>query len=366
MSGTTLSRHKFPYRWDLAGARFTKDRGKVFSCFACGGGSTMGYKLAGFDVIGCNEIDPRVNEVYVANHSPKHNYCCDIRDIVKMAKARELPDELYDLDILDGSPPCSSFSISGNREKDWGKEKKFREGQSEQVLDTLFFDFIDLAKTIRPKVVVAENVKGLFMGSAIDYVRRIYESFDRAGYYCQHFLLNSSAMGVPQKRERVFFICMRKDIAEPFLEFVTMFEMKPTINMEFEEEPILWGEVNTHDNTRPLSEFKYSLWEKREEGDLDLSRSCARVGDNPNKFFNSKYLYADKTPNTVTGHDECIVFDEGRYRNDEEVLLCSSWPLDYKFNNSKTYYICGMSVPPVMMAQIASRIDEQWLSKIRK
>ncbi|MDC2109151.1 DNA cytosine methyltransferase [Bacteroides thetaiotaomicron] len=51
--------HKFPYNWKLAEANFTKDKGKVFSCFACGGGSTMGYKLAGFDVIGCNEIDPK-------------------------------------------------------------------------------------------------------------------------------------------------------------------------------------------------------------------------------------------------------------------------------------------------------------------
>jgi len=49
--------HRFSYRWTLKDAVFTKDKGKVFSCFACGGGSTMGYKLAGFDVIGCNEID---------------------------------------------------------------------------------------------------------------------------------------------------------------------------------------------------------------------------------------------------------------------------------------------------------------------
>lgn len=96
------------------------------------------------------------------------------------------------MDILDGSPPCSTFSIAGNREKDWGKEKKFREGQSAQVLDTLFFDFIALARVLQPKVVVAENVKGLLMGSAIDYVRRIYKDFDNAGYYCQHFLLDAS------------------------------------------------------------------------------------------------------------------------------------------------------------------------------
>lgn len=56
-----MQKHKFPYNWRLSEAKFTKDKGKVFSCFACGGGSTMGYKLAGFDVIGCNEIDAKVN-----------------------------------------------------------------------------------------------------------------------------------------------------------------------------------------------------------------------------------------------------------------------------------------------------------------
>ena len=120
----------------------------------------------------------------------------DIRDLVKR---NNLPEELYHLDILDGSPPCSTFSMSGLREDAWGKEKKFKEGQKTQVLDTLFFDFIALAKRLKPKVVIAENVKGLLLGNAIDYVRRIYKDFEEAGYYCQHFLLDASKMGVPQK-----------------------------------------------------------------------------------------------------------------------------------------------------------------------
>lgn len=200
--------HKFPYRWTLKDAKFTKDKGKVFSCFACGGGSTMGYKLAGFDVIGCNEIDPRMNKVYVANHHPRLNYLCDIREMV----TKELPDELYHLDVLDGSPPCSSFSVLGNRDEDWGKEKKFREGQAMQVLDTLFFDFIDLAKELQPKIVIAENVKGLLLGEAFNYVRRIYEEFDKAGYVVCHTLCDATYMGVPQMRKRVFFTAIRKDL----------------------------------------------------------------------------------------------------------------------------------------------------------
>ena len=63
--------HRFPYSWTLKDAVFTKDKGKVFSCFACGGGSTMVYKLAGFDVISCNEIDPKMMEAYKAKPKPK-------------------------------------------------------------------------------------------------------------------------------------------------------------------------------------------------------------------------------------------------------------------------------------------------------
>lgn len=79
---------KFHYNWKLAEANFTKDKGKVFSCFACGGGSTMGYKLAGFDVIGCNEIDPKVNQVYVTNHAPRFNFLGDIRELRERERER--------------------------------------------------------------------------------------------------------------------------------------------------------------------------------------------------------------------------------------------------------------------------------------
>lgn len=233
-----MQKHKFPYNWRLSEAKFTKDKGKVFSCFACGGGSTMGYKLAGFDVIGCNEIDPKMMKCYIENHNPQYTFLEDIRNLLHR---EDLPEELYNLEILDGSPPCSTFSISGSREDAWGKEKKFREGQSAQVLDTLFFDFIALAKVLQPKVVVAENVKGLLMGSAIDYVRRIYKDFDNAGYYCQHFLLDASKMGVPQKRERIFFICIRHDLGINFLKVSNLFNVEPYINMEFNEDPIVYG-----------------------------------------------------------------------------------------------------------------------------
>lgn len=343
---------RFNYLWTLKDADFTKDKGKVFSCFACGGGSTMGYKLAGYDVIGCNEIDAKINRIYVANHHPRYNYCESIQTF-KLRK--DIPQELYQLDILDGSPPCSTFSMAGNRDKDWGKMKKFREGQAEQVLDVLFFDFIDLAKRLQPKVVVAENVKGLLLGSAIDYVRRIYSAFDDAGYYCQHWLFDSSQMGVPQKRERVFFVCLRKDLAEPFLYQKDFFTIAPKIDMTFNENVITCRECNL-ELGKPLKGFALEDWTRLKKGE-------------PQKYLQSGLVDIDSVHPTLTeGYSEkANPMPEWKpcWLSDSDLCKVGSFPLDYNFNGIKAHKLIGLSVPPVMMAQLSSRIYEQWLSKIK-
>lgn len=350
--------HKFKYNWTLSETTFPKDKGKVFSCFACGGGSTMGYKLAGFDVIGCNEIDERVNKCYVSNHHPKYNLLGDIRGL----KETELPKELYSLDVLDGSPPCSTFSMSGNREADWGKEKKFKEGQKKQILDTLFFDFIELAKRLQPKVVIAENVKGLLLGNAIDYARRIYKGFEDAGYYCQHFLLNASNMGVPQRRERVFFICLRKDLASQFLKQSGLFDVVPYLDMSFNEAPIPYGEFADYKG-KPYGQKMKELFELRRYGDVDMARAYLSL-TGKRGFFNQQYMYRDKVCYTLTAHvDSLLPYDAPVYFSKSEVCNVASFPQDYNFCGLSPHYVCGMSVPPVMMAQIASRVYEQWLSK---
>ena len=203
---------------------------KVFSCFACGGGSTMGYKLAGCDVIGDLELDARMNKVYVKNHHPKYNFLMDIRDFNKRT---DLPKELYNLDILDSSPPCSLFSMAGVREEGWGKEKKFREGQKMQTLDDLVFVTIETIAKLKPKVAIMENVEGLILGNAWKYVQEIYKRFHEIGYRVKHWLLKGETMGVPQKRHRVFFVATRL----PF--------NLDCIDMYFNYEPITYGEFKS-------------------------------------------------------------------------------------------------------------------------
>ena len=329
-----------------------------------GGGSTMGYKLAGYDVIGCNEIDKRMMYAYCQNHNPRFPFLEPIQDF----KNREdLPPELFNLDILDGSPPCSSFSMVGNRDKDWGKDKVFREGQAMQVLDTLFFDFIDLAKKLQPKIVVAENVKGLLLGEARSYVRKIYDEFDKAGYYVQHFLLDASKMGVPQKRERVFFISLRKDLAEPFLYQQDMFTVNPKLDLIFNEPEIPFNELADYKG-EPISEYAKRAWNARKEGDANIAESKARVEGMKVSDMNTFYVYDDKVCQTLTakGRHGSLLFSKPIRLSKSEFCNIGSYPQDYNFtNNNQWGYLIGMSVPPIMTAQIATEIYIQWLSKIK-
>jgi len=348
-----------PYLWNLSDTQFYKDKGSVFSCFACGGGSTMGYKLAGFDVIGCNEIDKKLVDVYVSNHNPKYVFDCDIRD---MLKYEALPRELFNLDILDGSPPCTSFSMAGNREKDWGKSKKFREGQKNQTLDDLSFIFVSLAKKLQPKVVVIENVSSLLIGNAKKYANDIYTQLESAGYHVFHKVLNSKNFGIPQSRERVFFIGIRNDIAAPLLSYETnifgSIEMPITCN----DSIIPFKNIRIDAGTTispPLTDLAISLWEKTLPG-----RSFSDAHEN-GSWFNEIKAHPDKPLPTIRASGLPYDYIAPRKIYLEELLQAFSFPQDYNFLNLSANYVCGMSVPPLIIKNLALTLHSHVLAAKR-
>lgn len=364
---TKTNKHKFPYEWKLSDGypakRIEYHGSKVFSCFACGGGSTMGYKLAGYDVIGMNEIDPKMAECYIENHNPKYAFVEPIQDF---KNRKDLPKELYDLEILDGSPPCSSFSMAGNREKDWGKKKKFREGQAKQVLDTLFFDFLDLANELQPKIIIAENVKGILLGRAKEYSKRIVKRYEEIGYKVQNFTLNAARMGVPQRRERVFFIGIRNDLAEQLPQNPSsLFNTFPLLDLVFFEDLIPFGEISD-EKGRCITEHKKKAWKHRKIGDRSIADSKSHAGMKVSNM-NCQYFYKNKVAPTITakGYHDTVLFDKPLYVSDEDLKKISTYPIDYDFINNQVGYLCGMSVPPVMTAQISHRIYSQWLSILK-
>jgi len=339
------------YSWKLADLTDVAKNGyTVFSCFSCGGGSTMGYKLAGYDVVGNCELDEKMNRMYVKNHKPKYSYNLDVRDLVN----QELPKELYDLDILDGSPPCSVFSMAGNREKDWNKERKFAEGQKSQRLDDLFFHYIAVAKKIQPKIIVAENVTGIIKGNAKGYVNEILKAFDDAGYVAQMFMLNAAFMEVPQRRERVFFICRRKDVE------------LPPIRMKFDYKPILFGEVRSERGIEIKNGTKHKDTLKHyKKGDKHLSLIMRRVTGKKSGFDSDTIVCDDGVAATVKSAGVDVRAFDMTYFSGLDYIAVQTFPTDYDFCGNNIQYVCRMSVPPKMMYHISKQIQLQWLDAIR-
>ena len=338
------------WKWTFADYPKEKNGLKVFSCFACGGGSTMGYKLARCNVIGCCEIDPKINEDYIANHNPKYNFCMDIRKFNDIPN-NELPPELFDLDILDGSPPCTTFSMAGDREDSWGKKKKFREGQAEQTLDDLSFVFIETVKKLKPKVMIMENVEGLIKGEAWVYVQKIYKQLKDTGYTVKHWLLKGQNMGVPQTRHRVFFIAVRNDINYDI----------ENLDMSFNYEPITYGEIKAGVGEQLNKETVIYKWlQKAEPCDKRISDVIVRCGEKE-KLFNHRICWNDNVMQTVAGGGEILRGEEKTRVSIEDVIHSQTFPEDYVFKNRtfrEVAYICGMSVPPVMIKRIVERLIE--------
>ena len=334
--------NRYDWKWNLSDIKTDKDV-KVFTTFSCGGGSSMGYKRAGFKVIGNVEIDPKINEMYVKNFHPEYNFCMDLRDFNKM----DVPEELIGIDILDGSPPCTTFSMSGKREKTWGKEKKFREGQATQTLDDLFFVFLDTVEKLKPRIVIAENVTGIVLGNAKGYCNMIVKRFHELGYELQIFKLNAARMDVPQARERIFFIANNQNYGK--------------LNLAFNHDPIPFGRIREEKGLEVGGEVIRSLLEKAKKQDKNVGMIYSRYNQGKVKYFDASILHDEDVPQTLTsGGDNYRYCDrlkctEGDYRN------MQSFPQDYDFNGNSAHYVCGMSVPPNMMANIATEVWNQWL-----
>lgn len=335
----------FDWKWYLKDIKQDKSV-TVFSCFSCGGGSTMGYKRAGFKVLGNCEIDPRMNTIYKKNHHPKYNFLMDLREFNNLDN---LPEELYHLDILDGSPPCSTFSTAGDREKAWGKEKVFREGQKKQTLDDLFFVFLDTVEKLNPKIVVAENVTGLLKGNAKGYVNEIVKRFHSLGYDVQLFQLNAALMDVPQARERVFFIANNQHY--------------PKLKLQFNHQPILFGEVRS-ENGKPVTGAKSLEYiKKMRPGDLNFADIRMRT-EGKHSNFSMKIVWDNLIAPTLVSSSDFLRATDKTWYSDFDSRNISTFPQDYDFGGEDVKYICGMSVPPNMMANIAAEIYNQWLSKV--
>jgi DNA (cytosine-5)-methyltransferase 1 len=183
----------------------------VVSTFSGCGGSSTGYRWAGYRVLAAVEFVPAAQESYALNMADRTQL---LRQDVRDTTGRQILDaaglDVGELDLFDGSPPCEPFSSAGKRDKTWREEQSYS-GQRQRT-DDLFFEYARLVDEIRPKVFVAENVEGLVRGRAKGYFLRILAHLRTLGYRVQARVLDAQWLGVPQVRKRLIFVGVREDL----------------------------------------------------------------------------------------------------------------------------------------------------------
>jgi len=190
---------------------------KTYEMFAGYGGASFSLKKAqiDFETVGYSEIDKFAIQCYNQNHINIKNY----GDAMKI-NVNDLPD----FDLLTGGFPCQSFSIAGK-------------GLGElETRGTLFNEIIRIAEIKKPKYMLLENVKGLTFKNHKKTFDKILSELKRIGYNVKWKILNSKNYGVPQNRERVFFVCFRNDIDNSFFSFPKEEELKIFLKDILEEE----------------------------------------------------------------------------------------------------------------------------------
>ncbi|GEN34656.1 DNA cytosine methyltransferase [Aneurinibacillus danicus] len=340
------------------------------SLFTGAGGMDVGFKRAGVNVLWANEIDKDACNTYEANHP---------ETLLKRGDIRELLGELEqfnDVDIVFGGPPCQGFSVAGKMDPN-------------DERSTLIWTFLDVVRIIRPKAFVLENVKALATLEKWKNVReKLFHLANEMGYSCYPFLLNSSHFGVPQKRERVFFIGLLGKNIDPHHTFSRL-EQRRKKPKNIRETISILGPAGTTRN--PLTcTAKITLAAKpviRKSPyagmifnglgrplDLDgVSNTLpASMGGNKTPIVDEALLYNHANDNWVVNYHKGLLenkvipeFGEAPSRlrrlTIKEAALIQTFPEEYVFHGSKTaiYRQIGNAVPCLLAEAVASAVIDE-------
>ena len=387
------------FRYTLDELKQSSDR-KLFnyiSFFSGGGGSSAGYKLAGGDCLFVNEFQRVAMDTYLANWPGTPNICDDIKNVTGQKIMEMTGLQVGELDILDGSPPCPPFSMSGTKRKGWNKEK-VAYGMKQKNIEDLTWEQIRIAGEMKPKVIVCENVKGLTMDYAQDHLNLMVRDFESLGYSTVYKVLKGHEQGVPQKRERVFIVSVRNDVLDaigmPFMCLSGLYpepeEVSPTIRDAIED---IQSDSNNVKESKELCDAmkksaKYK-WMKRlpknpktyvSVGDdvvgpwydkviAHRKKWGKSIPDKKTSFYQSRRVGWDNASHTLSeqGLQTSLSVHlhpyEDRVYTTKEAARIMTLPEDYKLTgtlNEKLARI-GLMVAPICMKYLIDEIYEQVL-----
>ena len=387
------------FRYTLEDLEKSADR-KLFtyiSFFAGGGGSSAGYKLAGGDCKFVNEFQQVAVDTYLANWPDTPHICGDIKNVTGQQIMEMIGIKEGELDLLDASPPCPPFSMSGTKQKGWGKEKTAY-GMKQKNIEDLTWEVIRIAGEIKPKVIVCENVKGLTMEYASEHLQRMVNDFEAKGYTTVWKVLKGQEQGVPQKRERVFIVSVRNDVLDDIdMPFMLLSGLFPEPEKEF---ATIGDAINDLKQDNENASEAYELVEAMKKGAKwkwlkRLPKNPDRVvsvGDDvvgpwydkviahrkkmgktvPEKkhsFYQSRRVPYNQASHTLSEQGLMTSLavhlhpEEDRVFTTKESARIMTLPEDYKFTGTLNENLAriGLMVAPICMKYLADEIYKQVL-----
>ena len=322
----------------------------VISFFAGCGGSSTGYKQAGCNVKLAVDWEKSAVAIYRKNHPDTNILQADIRDC-KGADIMAKAGLTRELDILDGSPPCTPFSVAGLREKSWGVSYAHTGDTKQQITTDLFSEYIRLASEIKPKVVIAENVHGLIRGATKAYFKQFMASFYKAGYLPRAYDVDAADFGVPQSRRRIIIIAVRRDLPLPKNPL-----KKATKRMTVRD--ALAGVVNTPEEiavaTPAVDTAQHAVIPYIKPGHSQKTID--------GRGFAKRRHRWDRPAYTLLASSDTYHPDENRNLTINELKRLGGFPDDYWFPSRHAAVIrIGNAVAPPMMKHIALYVQKEIL-----
>ena len=392
-----MSKKYFRYNLDDLEKSANRKLFNYISFFAGGGGSSAGYKLAGGDCKFVNEFQQVAVDTYLANWPDTPHICGDIKNVTGKQIMEMTGLKEGEIDILDASPPCPPFSMSGTKQKGWGQEKTAY-GMKQKNIEDLTWEVIRIAGEMKPKVIVCENVKGLTMEYAKEHLNRMVADFEKEGYTTTYKVLKGHEQGVPQKRERVFIVSIRNDVMDDIgMPFMCINNIFPEPEKEFADIRNAIGDIQQdNENASQAYELVEAMkkgakwkWLKRLPKNPDKVVSVGddvvgpwydkviahrkkwgkTVPDKKHSFYQSRRVPWHQASHTLSeqGLQTSLAVhlhpEEDRVFTTKESARIMTLPDDYKLTGTLNQQLAriGLMVAPICMKYLADEIYKQVL-----
>lgn len=348
----------------------------IVDLFCGAGGFTKGFELEGFEsVLAIDKWDDAV-KTYNYNRKNKEAFSIDINDYTDDMIKKKM--EKYNITGVIGGPPCQGFSLVGKREI--GDER-----------NSLYLQYVRFVKIIKPKFFILENVKGLLSMEGGFYKEDIVERFSELGYNVCYKLMRASDYGVPQSRERVFFIGLRKDIfGDKFFDFdrVEKKNMVSTYDALSDLPSLDNGENQEQYISEPKNDFQkemrkgstrilnndITIHTEQTKRIISLIADGGNIKDLPEEYYKVRnYNAAFKRMNSKLpsgtidcGHRNYFHYSENRIPTARESARIQSFPDTYFFtgNKSSQYTQIGNAVP-VLLAKAIAKVIKSYLLEVK-